>query len=492
MKNTMMADLVEDIKKTKASDSNPQAAADDSYAGSQEVACDVCLGRKRRASKSCLQCVVSYCDEHLQPHYGESPLKQHKLTEPLENLQENICSKHNKVKEIFCRTDKQCICCLCHINEHKNHSTVSTEDEMAERQRELETGRHKSSQIKERLENNVGRLQQELMAINESADNVVRENEDMARKLIGFIQQKSSDLTQKIRQQQKIGVRRAQEELRRLEQALHEQRMKSTELEQFSRTVNCVQFLQRYPSSIQTGEQSNIPALQGQSFQYFKDISKAVSETKNLLNDKCSKRFIKLSQMVTEVDVLLPQHPKTNEEFSHYSVQLTLNPNTLSMQLILSESNTKVTSVKVTQEYPPHSDRFLTKAQVLSQNPLPARCYWEVEWGGLGVTVGVAYKDIRKVGYDSGFGSNNTSWVLECSTKNLYFYKHNSTRKQLSVCQSNRVGVFLDHRASTLLFYEVSDTVRLIHKVQAKFTQPLYAGLGVYHYGAAAKMCDKK
>uniref|UniRef100_A0A673KX56 Tripartite motif-containing protein 16-like n=1 Tax=Sinocyclocheilus rhinocerous TaxID=307959 RepID=A0A673KX56_9TELE len=47
---------------------------------------------------------------------------------------EMICQKHEKLLEVFCRTDQKCICVLCTKDEHKNHDTVSTAAQRTEKQ----------------------------------------------------------------------------------------------------------------------------------------------------------------------------------------------------------------------------------------------------------------------------------------------------------------------------------------------------------------------
>uniref|UniRef100_A0A3Q1GBT3 RING-type domain-containing protein n=1 Tax=Acanthochromis polyacanthus TaxID=80966 RepID=A0A3Q1GBT3_9TELE len=128
MKNTMLAVLVEELKKTGLQ------AADHCYAGDEDVACDVCTGRKLKASKSCLVCLASFCEKHLQPHYDSPPFQKHKLVEPSKKLQENICSGQDEVKKMFCRT------------EHKGHNTVSAAAERMKKQKELEVSRQNIQQ----------------------------------------------------------------------------------------------------------------------------------------------------------------------------------------------------------------------------------------------------------------------------------------------------------------------------------------------------------
>ncbi|XP_073705474.1 E3 ubiquitin/ISG15 ligase TRIM25 [Garra rufa] len=129
-RNTILADMVDKLKKLELL--GDSQIYDNCVPG--DVTCDFCTSIKQKAVKSCLVCLASYCQNHLQAHYKSPALKKHKLIEAFVNLQEKICPHHDKYLEMYCRTDQQCICLLCVMDEHKGHDTVPAAVESTKKQ----------------------------------------------------------------------------------------------------------------------------------------------------------------------------------------------------------------------------------------------------------------------------------------------------------------------------------------------------------------------
>ncbi|XP_051724374.1 NACHT, LRR and PYD domains-containing protein 3-like isoform X4 [Ctenopharyngodon idella] len=178
-----------------------------------------------------------------------------------------------------------------------------------------------------------------------------------------------------------------------------------------------------------------------------------------------------------------------------YACDLTLDLNTANTHLALSERNRKVTHVEEEQSYPDHPERFDVLPQVLCRESLSGRCYWEAEWS-FWADISMMYKGISRRGKsdDCWFGYNEKSWSLNC-LKNSFTVRHNNKSTDISVPShlSNRVGVYLDWLAGTLSFYSVSETHTLthLHTLNSTFTEPLYAGFGVYFSGSVS-LCEKQ
>ncbi|KAL3999847.1 G protein-coupled receptor family C group 5 member B [Sarotherodon galilaeus] len=166
-----------------------------------------------------------------------------------------------------------------------------------------------------------------------------------------------------------------------------------------------------------------------------------------------------------------------------YFCEFTLDPNTAHKFLKLSESNKKVTDLRKEHPYPDHPERFDYWPQVLCENGVTGRCYWEVEWVGK-VYIAVSYRGIGRNGDSdaSKFGGNEQSWCLTC-TDGGYSAWHNNSGTPITVTSlsdvSNRVAVYVDCPAGTLSFYRVSsDTLIHLHTFNTTFTEPLYPGFG--------------
>uniref|UniRef100_A0A8C9Y8B4 Uncharacterized protein n=1 Tax=Sander lucioperca TaxID=283035 RepID=A0A8C9Y8B4_SANLU len=174
------------------------------------------------------------------------------------------------------------------------------------------------------------------------------------------------------------------------------------------------------------------------------------------------------------------------------SCQLTLDTNTVSRKLKLSDNNRKVTYVIVDQSYPDHPERFDSCPQLLCRDGLTGRCYWEVERRGR-VYISVSYRGIRRRGgsRDCWFGWNDQSWSLICSD-GRYSVRHNNRRTFLPLSSSSvsgRVAVYVDCPAGSLSFYSVSsDSLIHLHTFNTTFTQTLYPGFGVWLYGSSVSL----
>ncbi|XP_066536388.1 NACHT, LRR and PYD domains-containing protein 3-like [Hoplias malabaricus] len=160
-----------------------------------------------------------------------------------------------------------------------------------------------------------------------------------------------------------------------------------------------------------------------------------------------------------------------------YACNLTLDPNTAHPHLSLSGENKKVEFLKPQSET---SDQCL---QVLCAESLTGRCYWEVEWSGWRPDIAVSYRDIRTKG-DKKFGfSESKYWCLMCS-KNVYWARHNNQEARMPVSTSRyRVGVYLDWGSGTLSFYTIcplTHTLTHLYTFTTTFTEPLYAGFGLW------------
>ncbi|KAL6485534.1 hypothetical protein MHYP_G00049260 [Metynnis hypsauchen] len=351
-RNYFIAEMLEKVKKTDGH----------CYAGPGDVECDFCTGRKRKAIKSCLMCVASLCETHLTPHLEIPALIKHQLVKVSTRLQEKICSQHDKLIEIYCRTDQSCICYLCTMDKHKGHDTVAAAAERTEKQRQLKEVQRKSQQRLQQKEKELQELKQVGVTIKRSAQAAVEDSERIFTELIRSIEKKRSEVIELIRAQEKNQLRKTEELLENLQQESDDLKSRISELEQLSVTEDHIQFLQDFQAlrvSAGCEDSSSITVHQHPSFD---GVRKSLSDLKERLEEFCKEEFRNISPLAAAVQTtlssetknkdfpqsaavqkILSSEPRTREHFLQYFCRLTLDPNTVNHELSLSQKNREVT-----------------------------------------------------------------------------------------------------------------------------------------------------
>ncbi|KAF4092002.1 hypothetical protein AMELA_G00016010 [Ameiurus melas] len=350
----------------------------------------------------------------------------------------------------------------------------------------------KSQQRIQEKQKMVQELKQAVNTIKLSTQTEVEDSERIFTEMISSMEKRRSEVTEMIRAQEKSELSRAERLLEELEQEIADLQRRVTELEQLSHTDDHLHFLQSFQSlRVSSGREDSRSITVNQHLS-FDGVRKSLSALKKRLEEFCQEEFIKIPEHAAAVQIILPSEPKSRQDFLQYFCDLTLDPNTVNYEVILSEKNRVLAFSEREQLYSDHPERFHSCAQVLCKESVCGRCYWEVEWSGDGVDISVSYKDIRRKGEyeECRFGFNNQSWSLWCY-HTLFFY-HNHIKTDLTGPSPSRIGVYVDHSAGTVSFYSVSHTMKLLHRIRTTFTQPLYAGFGfdLLAGSSSVRLCD--
>ncbi|KAJ0004776.1 hypothetical protein NQD34_010990 [Periophthalmus magnuspinnatus] len=441
-----------------------------------DVLCDFCTTRKQKAEKSCLLCLASYCEDHVQSHYEYPALMKHKLVKATGQMREKVCAQHDKLLEAFCRTDETSVCVLCMMDEHKHHDIVPAGTERTEKQKQLGVTLHKSQQ---RIDQRVKKwqdLRQAMESMKHSAQVTMEENERIFTELLLSIERKYNEVKEMIRSHERATITSTQLLLDRLEEEITLLKKRHNDLEKLSHTDDHIHFLQSWQSLSGPSGYEDLNRISVAPNYSFDATKRAVASLKLQVEEVAKQEISKISASVKDVYITQEgdkeprresfykeetrsrevsrsrDEPRTRDDFLQYACQLSLDVNTVHPNLHISEGNRTATMKSEPRNYPDHPERFEHWQQVLCRETLTAsRSYWEVDWKGTEIDVAVTYKGIRRKGNDNecSLGWNNKSWSLYCSDSKVSFV-HNNKSTDLLVPRSSCIGVYLDYIGGTL------------------------------------------
>uniref|UniRef100_A0A8C4RP70 Uncharacterized protein n=1 Tax=Erpetoichthys calabaricus TaxID=27687 RepID=A0A8C4RP70_ERPCA len=411
-RNNLLNEVIKKLKKTTFSPPLSQ-----NYAGPEDVECDVCTGKKFRAVKSCLTCMASFCQTHLQPHYEGAAWKGHKLVDPDGNLKEKLCEKHQKSLEMFCRNDETCICLMCAVTEHDGHEKVELKMEREGKEKQLGATLRDIKRRLEKRQKTLKETRKVMYEMKRSMERDMEENQKSFTALIRCIEEAHRKLTERIKNQEKRETEKAEGVMEQLEKEIEELKRREAELKELSETKDHLHFLQTFSSRCVLPADGDSLSFTVTADFSSEDLRKELSGLKKSLEKIIQWDIIRTpSAHEAPVFTLQPPEPQSRDDFLKYFCPLTLDINTAHRQLHLSERNKKVTYEGRQAEYPDHPDRFDCCVQVLCREALTGtRCYWEVECSGVFMKIGVAYKGLSRKGRAMSAALETTTSPGVCS-----------------------------------------------------------------------------
>nr|XP_040025460.1 E3 ubiquitin-protein ligase TRIM39-like isoform X1 [Gasterosteus aculeatus aculeatus] len=421
-----------------------------------EVPCDVCTGTKVKALKSCLVCLFSYCETHLEPHLTVSRLKRHQLMDPVENLEGRMCTKHDKPLELFCRSDQTCVCMLCTILDHKNHEYVPLEEEYEEKKVELKKKEAEIQQMIQKRRVKIQEIKHSVDLSEEDADREKAEGVQVFTDLMESVEKGLKELLKTIEEKQEATKKQAEAFIRELEEEISELMKRSAEVEQLSLSEDHLHLLQssnihQPPPTKDWTEVSVCPSYEG-------TVVRAVSQLEETLSKKMKKWFGELMKKV-----------------QMFAVDLTLDPETAHCELIVSDNGKQVKHGDVEKKLPNNPKRFSSWHCVLTKQSFSSgRFYFEVQVEGKTLwDLGVNRESVNRKRFISQ-SPQNGYWIIWLTNGNEYLAL-NDPPVVLSVkSRPQKVGVFVDYEEGVVSFYDVEAAALIYSFTGCSFTEKLF------------------
>ncbi|KAL7880515.1 hypothetical protein SRHO_G00027690 [Serrasalmus rhombeus] len=433
-----------------------------------EVLCDACTGVVK-ALKSCLDCGVTFCKSHLEPHNTVPKLKKHKLISPVENLEDYICQKHERPLELFCTDDQMCVCLFCIETHHKTHNTVPIEEESGEKKTKLvETQTEVEQMIQDRLKKikDVKHLV-ELRKRNtekEKADSV-----ELFTALIRSIKRSQAELLKVMEEKQKSAEKQAEDLIKELEQEITELKRRDTELKQLSHTEDHLHLLQIYPSLCRPPHTKNWTDISIDPHLSIETVRKTLSQLQKSLDKRLTET---INEKMKESEL---------KRIQQYAVDVTLDADTAHSNLILSDDGKQVRCGDTKRKLPDNPKRFNRCVSVLGMEGFSSgRFYYEVQVSGkTDWDVGVARESINKKGQIT-LTPQNGFWTVWLRNENEYRALV-ETPLLLSLREKpQKVGVFVDYEEGLVSFYDVESRSHIYSFTGQSFTEKLYPYFSPY------------
>ncbi|XP_030226658.1 E3 ubiquitin-protein ligase TRIM39-like isoform X1 [Gadus morhua] len=434
-----------------------------------EVPCDVCTETQLKAVKSCLMCFTSYCQTHLEPHQRVAVLKKHRLVEPMDRLEDRMCKKHDRLLELFCQTEQECVCQFCTEGDHKSHPVVPLKEEYEVKTALLGKIEAEVQQMIQERKLKINKIKDTVEYSKKDADGVIANGGQVFTALMRRIKKWRDDFNQTVKERLKTTEKQAEDLIKELEQEIEDLTNRSSEVKPLSHTKDHLHFLQAFRSLKDPPPTRDWATVEVRPPSYVRTLRRSLDQLEETLNMEMKK---------------LPDDAEL-KRVQQYEVDVTLDPETAHTQLILSEDGKQVHDGGVQKILllgnPKRFTNCWYRCVLTRQSISSGRFYFEVQVkDNTAWELGVARESIDRKG-SKGWTPETGYWTLHYYKNGLIFRDNPSVRLPLRA-ELQKVGVFVDYDEGLVSFYEVEARVHIYSATGCAFTEPLYPILDPCNY----------
>ncbi|XP_063064540.1 E3 ubiquitin/ISG15 ligase TRIM25-like [Engraulis encrasicolus] len=519
-KNTLLTAVVESFSRssTSKSDRTKDLELNLCAADTELVKCDTCLVAK--AIYTCLTCMASYCEEHVQPHHRSPVFRAHQLVEPIRDIQKQICQDHVKFMEFFCQNHNYTFCSSClQCHRECQYTTLPEgrtikESNMKGMLSVLEPQIDKANAAIARVEKQQLQLQDDAVAQKMS----MRAEYDVIRQLINMAEKEAladvdKDVASSKATMQGL-IKKVNKNVKKMNAAV-------VEVNSLLSKADTMAFL-KAPVKLPPGANSNpqCPCVTVASEAVLAGHSCAVA-IKDLLREvlampaenrppllqpggpKVPEKASPVAEMALEKRepssparlhaVAIPHDISTAMkrcDLLKFGSTLQFDPRTAHRTIVLSADLTTASRSAEPNPYPDGPERFLVCPQVLCSTGYLQGChYWEAKVSGTRLCgLGLAYGSMNRRLPSSRLGLNAQSWCLEWFNDRLTAW-HNGVETVVDNPSPKRVGVLLDCDRGSATFYVVGDRAYPFMMFALPCTEAVYPALWICSVGATVLLC---
>lgn len=471
--NTCISELVEQFMSLQLAVAHTQSSGPQAASSGAAMLCDICTEGQQEAVKSCLECRMSYCAVHLEPHRRAAWLKRHTLVGPVATLEDRICKVHTRLLTLFCKNDKALLCDVCAGSRHTNHNVVPVQQARTEMKALLEEAEAAAQRmIQERL-HRVSAIKGLVTQSATESENLMACSVQGLMMLVSELHESQAVLVRVMEEKQKEAEDEAAGFISSMETEVTQLTMTVVKLQELKQTSDQLCFLQTFQNSSLLPPTMDLSTFSFNRHLEVHHLRKSLSQTVSQLQTLLSNMNKEIKEMSDGTNV---SRVCALSAMRQHEVSVVLDPTTAHALLVISVDRKQVRYNSCAVLWPnqlPNQNTFTEHLAVIGDRGFSAqKFYFEVfvgqktEW-----CLGVATASIQRIG---PFLRSPQSGLWAIWFLVDMFETFSCPNVQVYLGKVEKVGVFVDYDGGHISFYDVQNAKLIYSFTDCLFTEELY------------------